>query len=113
MAVLMSVAFALPVYYLCQMGGSFFVFWLAWLISLADGIGETALSQTCAYYLPCIMLPVVAPHPQHTLNRPCTVLLTAQLMLAGAESTEGVCVQLLRTGQPQCLPIWTLPTACC
>ena len=43
MAVLMSVAFALPVYYLCQMGGSFFVFWLAWLISLADGIGEATL----------------------------------------------------------------------
>lgn len=40
MAILMSVAFALPVYYLCQMQGSFFVFWLAWLISLADGIGE-------------------------------------------------------------------------
>ena len=47
MAVLMSVAFALPVYYLCQMGGSFFVFWLAWLISLADGIGETTLPQIC------------------------------------------------------------------
>ena len=47
MAVLMSVAFALPVYYLCQMGGSFFVFWLAWLISLADGIGETTLPQAC------------------------------------------------------------------
>ncbi len=40
MAILMSVAFALPVYYLCQMQGSFFVFWLAWLISLADGIGK-------------------------------------------------------------------------
>ena len=40
MAILMSVVFAIPVYYLCQMQGSFFVFWLAWLISLADGIGE-------------------------------------------------------------------------
>lgn len=49
MAILMSVAFALPVYYLCQMQGSFFVFWLAWLISLADGIGESqaALSTSC------------------------------------------------------------------
>ena len=57
MAVLMSVAFALPVYYLCQMGGSFFVFWLAWLISLADGIGETTLPQTCSisYLVSCCL----------------------------------------------------------
>ena len=40
MAVLMSVGFAVPVFYACQMQGSFFVFWLSWLISLADGIGE-------------------------------------------------------------------------
>lgn len=43
MAVLMSVGFAVPVFYACQMQGSFFVFWLSWLISLADGIGE----QSC------------------------------------------------------------------
>lgn len=41
MALLMSVGFAVPVFYLCQMQGSFFVFWLAWLISLSDGIGES------------------------------------------------------------------------
>ena len=61
MAILMSVAFALPVYYLCQMQGSFFVFWLAWLISLADGIGECLaqhLPSQHAFVLPlCIMLP--------------------------------------------------------
>lgn len=50
MAILMSVAFTLPVYYLCQMQGSFFVFWLAWLISLADGIGEVqAAPQSCCF----------------------------------------------------------------
>jgi hypothetical protein len=43
MALLMSVGFAVPVFYLCQMQGSFFVFWLAWLISLSDGIGESTL----------------------------------------------------------------------
>ena len=43
MAVLMSVGFAVPVFYACQMQGSFFVFLLSWLISLADGIGE----QSC------------------------------------------------------------------
>lgn len=46
MAVLMSVGFSVPVYYLCQLQGSFFVFWLSWLISLADGIGEGHLSSS-------------------------------------------------------------------
>ncbi len=39
MAVLMSIAFALPVYYICDLHGSFFLVWLVWLVSLADGIG--------------------------------------------------------------------------
>lgn len=41
MAVAMSVCFALPTFYFCKLQGSFFVFWLVWLISLADGIGES------------------------------------------------------------------------
>ncbi len=45
MAVGMSVVFTLPVWYLCQLQGSFFVFWLAWLISLADGIGVSLLGM--------------------------------------------------------------------
>lgn len=40
MAVVMSVVFALPAFYICGFSGSFFVFWLAWLISLFNGIGE-------------------------------------------------------------------------
>ena len=64
MAVGMSVVFALPVYYLCQLQGSFFVFWLAWLISLADGIGMTwlcmhhslCLCTPCALHLACSSL---------------------------------------------------------
>ena len=44
MAFLMSVAFSVPVFYLCKLQGSFFVFWLAWLISLADGIGARVTS---------------------------------------------------------------------
>ena len=40
MGVLMSVAFAIPTYYFCELQGSFFVVWLVWLVSLADGIGE-------------------------------------------------------------------------
>lgn len=39
MAVLMSIAFALPVFYICDLHGSFFLVWLTWLVSLADGIG--------------------------------------------------------------------------
>lgn len=39
MAVLMSIAFALPVFYICDLHGSFFLVWLVWLVSLADGIG--------------------------------------------------------------------------
>jgi len=35
MAVLMSIAFALPVYYICDLHGSFFLVWLVWLVSLA------------------------------------------------------------------------------
>ena len=54
MAILMSVAFALPVYYLCQMQGSFFVFWLAWLISLADGIGKPFTPFLAATQLTCL-----------------------------------------------------------
>ena len=64
MAVGMSVVFALPVYYLCQLQGSFFVFWLAWLISLADGIGMTLLCMhhslllctSCALHIACSSL---------------------------------------------------------
>ncbi len=41
MAVLMSIAFALPVYYICDLHGSFFLVWLVWLVSLADGIGAS------------------------------------------------------------------------
>lgn len=48
-AVLMSVGFSLPVFYLCKMQGSFFVVWLAWLISLADGIGAR---MTHGIYVP-------------------------------------------------------------
>ena len=40
MAFLMSIAFSLPVYYLCKLQGSFFIVWLVWLVSLADGIGD-------------------------------------------------------------------------
>ena len=39
MALMMSLAFALPAWYLCQFAGNFAVFWLAWLLSLADGVG--------------------------------------------------------------------------
>lgn len=39
MATLMSIAFALPVYYICDLHGSFVLVWLVWLVSLADGIG--------------------------------------------------------------------------
>ncbi|CAK0786885.1 hypothetical protein CVIRNUC_010099 [Coccomyxa viridis] len=59
MAVLMSVGFAVPVFYACQMQGSFFVFWLSWLISLADGIafayGAAAVSPTIDI-ANCVML---------------------------------------------------------
>ena len=57
MAVLMSVAFTLPVYYLCQMQGSFFVFWLAWLISLADGIGEVPNRTLAAAEVMIMLIP--------------------------------------------------------
>ncbi len=39
MAFLMSIAFSLPVFYLCKLQGSFFIVWLVWLVSLSDGIG--------------------------------------------------------------------------
>lgn len=45
MALLMSIAFALPVFYICELHGSFFLVWLVWLVSLADGIG--ALRTSC------------------------------------------------------------------
>ncbi len=48
MAFLMSIAFSLPVFYLCKLQGSFFIVWLVWLVSLADGIGE----HTVSYCIP-------------------------------------------------------------
>ena len=51
LALVMSLVFALPAWYLCIFQGNFAVFWLAWLLSLADGIGEQLLcgQQTSAY----------------------------------------------------------------
>lgn len=43
MAFVMSVVFSVPTFYLCQVQGSFIVFWLAWLISLSNGIGKLCL----------------------------------------------------------------------
>lgn len=48
MAVLMSIAFALPVFYICELHGSFFLVWLVWLVSLADGIGALFVSSANA-----------------------------------------------------------------
>ena len=53
MATLMAVAFSLPTWYLCQLKGSFFVWWLTYLISLADGIGATPLPLS--HQLPCAL----------------------------------------------------------
>ena len=47
MAVLMSIAFALPVFYICDLHGSFFLVWLVWLVSLADGIGAPVAAVRC------------------------------------------------------------------
>ena len=43
MAIMMSVVFSLPTWYLCQLKGSIIIWWLAWLVSLADGIGAHPL----------------------------------------------------------------------
>lgn len=62
MAVAMSVAFALPVYYFCELQGSFFVVWLVWLISLADGIGAFLNDKmTAAMLIPAL----VESHGRH------------------------------------------------
>ena len=39
MAVLMSIVFAIATYFLCEVRGSFALFWLIYTISLSDGIG--------------------------------------------------------------------------
>ena len=48
MAVLMSIAFALPVFYICELHGSFLLVWLVWLVSLADGIGALSALRASA-----------------------------------------------------------------
>lgn len=45
----MSIPFNLLVFYLCELPGSFVVFWITWLVSLCDGIGEA---------------PVISSHPK-------------------------------------------------
>ena len=56
MAVLMSIAFALPVFYICDLHGSFFLVWLVWLVSLADGIGAHLVHHEsaclCSFQMP-------------------------------------------------------------
>ena len=59
MATMMSIAFSLPTWYLCQLKGSFFIWWLTWLVSLADGIGvhhpTLVLTPPCPpACLPCL-----------------------------------------------------------
>ena len=75
MAVLMSIAFALPVFYICELHGSFFLVWLVWLVSLADGIGAlsgfSANAQRegmclgseglVAFCLPCVFSAFMCP----------------------------------------------------
>eukprot|EP00884_Botryococcus_braunii_P013677 jgi/Botrbrau1/2230/Bobra.101_2s0058.1 len=50
MGFIMSIVFSLPTFYICQFAGNFAVFWLAWLISLYNGIAfayaAAALSPT-------------------------------------------------------------------
>lgn len=46
LALVMSLVFAIPAWYLCLFAGNFAVFWLAWLLSLADGIGAPNLQDS-------------------------------------------------------------------
>lgn len=52
LALVMSLVFAIPAWYLCLFAGNFAVFWLAWLLSLADGIGAQSppLMLTIPFY---------------------------------------------------------------
>ena len=43
MAVLMTLVFAVATFYLCEVRGSFALFWLVYAVSLADGIGTRLL----------------------------------------------------------------------
>ena len=90
MAILMSVAFALPVYYLCQMQGSFFVFWLAWLISLADGIGESQVAlKSCYALLRCGWFMLDGGVPICCSHRGCAR--SEDKMEAGGDLRGGLC----------------------
>ena len=53
MAIIMSVLFSLPTWYLCQLKGSIIVWWLAWLVSLADGIGACPFYALLFAMKPC------------------------------------------------------------
>ena len=87
MAVAMSVAFAIPTYYFCELQGSFFVVWLVWLASLAVGIGKSdklsnldiisrPLPTSCPdglvqwmYYVLCVYLHCIRTMPLLYLER--------------------------------------------
>ena len=47
MAVIMSIVFCVPTFYLCSVGGSFFVWWLVYLVSLCDGICARIRPSAC------------------------------------------------------------------
>ncbi len=85
MAFLMSIAFSLPVYYLCKLQGSFFIVWLVWLVSLADGIGDYFTSLHAHISIPVITLSgrmrmpytisdglIPAPHMQSAAQPMCS-----------------------------------------
>lgn len=73
MATMMSVVFSLPTWYLCQLKGSIIIWWLAWLVSLADGIGAGPLyvvlfaMQPHLFWTSCHSLDISSAHSQGRL----------------------------------------------
>ena len=139
LALIMSLVFALPAWYLCIFQGNFAVFWLAWLLSLADGIGALFLLPELEHVPP--HLPNRHPDPScpsalqdaprarteqplrgrlgrafswSARYRPLPVRIHEPARSDYQILSEPVlfCLQRLHTRPQLCRPAWTLQTPC-
>jgi len=103
MAVLMSIAFALPVYYICDLHGSFFLVWLVWLVSLADGIGAPRRRPSRAH---------AAQQPGRAASG-CPPPVGERVSEKKTPKVGWACAQRSRMRPRRCRRRWTSPTRCC
>ena len=114
MAVMMSVAFSVPSWYLCQLKGSFFIWWLTWLVSLADGIGAAPYHPPRSpppFSITVVHKPCMHHQGENILG--CCALRNCFLCACCLHCLVLFCVQRWHTGRRRCRQIWRWQRRCC